>query len=199
MTESFVQVTEGAGKKLHTKQRSIGANTVEDEVVLLGEQYLPSYVVVASAQSVASGANPPLVLMAGTSLKLRIRRIRIELRAAAAAGVVDISIRRCTSAPTGGVAITPVAFDTADPAPGATAMSAPTGGAVASTQIERAVLHATSAAPQSARPFWEWAQLPNQKPIIVAAGTSNGLRIEISTGVASGSATVTVEFDEASF
>ena len=72
MAEAFVNVTEGSGKKLHANDRSIGANTVLDEVMLLGENYLPSYLGVTSAASVSTAtANSHLLqIMAGDISKL---------------------------------------------------------------------------------------------------------------------------------
>ena len=77
MAESIVQVTEGSGKKLHTFNRTIGANSVEDEVVLLGENYLASYMIVAAA-SAATANSHVLQIMAGASLKVRVRRIEVQ-------------------------------------------------------------------------------------------------------------------------
>ena len=71
MGESYVNVTEGSGKKLHSWQRTIGANNVEGQVVLAGVPHFASYV--SAVQSSTATANSHLVqIMAGASLiKLR--------------------------------------------------------------------------------------------------------------------------------
>ena len=40
MSEAFINVTEGSGKKAHTNQRTIGANDVQDEYVVTGRPVL---------------------------------------------------------------------------------------------------------------------------------------------------------------
>jgi hypothetical protein len=65
MSESIVQVTEGTGKKLHTNQRTIGANNVEDEYVIPGEYPLATYFVQANAVSIATAAAHVIQIMAG--------------------------------------------------------------------------------------------------------------------------------------
>lgn len=197
MAESYVQVTEGdAGKKLHTFTRTKSGNEVHDEVVILGEPHLPSYTVIAGAISLASGAVPPLQLMAGSSKRILIRRIRAELRSAAAAGMVEIRVRRASAAGSGGSAQTPAPFDPADPAAASTAMVSPTSVPTGSTYVMRFALHATAAAPQDAVQSYEWVQLPNQKPIVIPAGTSNGIYFEVAAGVTSGSGNISIDFDE---
>ena len=51
----------------------------------------------------------------------------------------------------------------------------------------------------SAEDYWEWSQHPNGKPIIIPAGTSNGLAIKSTTAIANAGVLVNVEFTETSF
>lgn len=197
--ESFIQVTEGSGKKLHTFQRSIGGQFLEDEVVILGEPYLPTYSAVAAGADASAAGNQLLVLNAGASTKLRIRAIELGLRAATAAGIVELVVRRATSAPSGGTVVTPGPFDPADPAAAATAMQSPTTLATTSTVLLRPTLYTAATAPQAIGGRWRWEAGDRHKPIIVPAGTANGIMVAVVTGVAGGSVNVWIEFDEASF
>jgi hypothetical protein len=125
MAESLVQVTEGSGKKLHTWQRVIGANSVEDEFVIPGEYPLASYVGQNAGSSIAT-ANDHVQLMAGAALNVRIRRIRVEQAALATTAVLAaFGVYRLSTAGTGGTAVTPRPLDSADAACGATMASIP--------------------------------------------------------------------------
>lgn len=201
MAESYIGVTEAGtpDAKLHSFDRTIGANTVEDEIVLLGEQYLASYLVQFTGISVATGADHVIQIMAGASNKLRIRRIRIQQHAlATAVGRLRIEVRRLSSAGTGGTAVTPDPFDPGDAASGATARTLPTAKGTEGVGLIQFNL-AMRAAEPVALELYEWTQLPNQKPLIVAAGTSNGIALKVADAVAGASVTGTIEFDESSF
>lgn len=200
MAEAFVNVTEGSGKKLHAFDRTIGANTVLDEVVVLGEQYLASYSARFSAISVATDNDHILQIMAGASLKVRIRKIAIYQQAlASAANELSFGVLRLTTAGTGGTSVTPQPYDTADAASGAAAMTLPSAkGTEASVSLLRftMALYATEPAGRTSN---GWEQLPTQKPIIIPAGTSNGIALKITTGRAGATVSGFVEFDESSF
>lgn len=203
MAEAFVNVTEGSGKKLHGWDVVIGANTVIDEFVIPGEYPMPTYFAEASGSSIATANDHSLQLMAGASLKLRIRRIRIEQRAnVTTAGLCVFEIWRLTSAGTGGTAVTARPFDTADTA-GATAMTVPTVKGTESVRLMSTIVTLRQAVSTTGSPaddaLFEWAQLPNEKPIVVPAGTTNGLAIKNVTAVAAGSITALIEFVETSF
>lgn len=127
MAESFVNVTEGSGKKLHTNSRTVGANTVEDEVVVHGEQYLATYYVSSGSVSAATLDAHLLQIMAGASLNVYIRRIWIwQTVAITTAAMTAWQLRRLTTAGTGGGTITPAPYELTDGASGATAMTLPT-------------------------------------------------------------------------
>lgn len=205
MAESLVQVTEGTGKKLHTWSSTVGANTVEDEFTIPGEYPYASYVVVAQNISVATSSDHVIALNAGVSLKVRIRKITIEQAAnATAAGSIRFTIlRTTTAAPTGGTAVTPSPFDTADSASGASARTLPTAKGTESTILGtgyltlRQAVSATSSAADDTP--YVWQQLPNQKPLVIPTGTTNGIVIKVGTGVAGATVDATIEFVETSY
>lgn len=204
MAEANVNVTEGSGKRLHAWDRIISATTVLDEFTLPGEYPYPTYTVLSGLVSIATANDHILCLNAGASLNVRVRRIRIEQGAnATAVGFMNFEIlRTTTAAPTGGTAVTPGSFDTADAAAGATGRTLPTAKGTESTKlldgtlIMRQALSATQTQPEE---MYEWTQLPNAKPIVIAAGTTNGLVIKSLTGIAAATVRCTFEFVETSF
>lgn len=205
MAESTIAVTEGAGKKIHSNSRSIGGNTVEDQVTVNGEQYLASYTVVTGTALTTGTANAHLLqIMAGASLNVRIRRIEVHQAAAAtAAALADIRCIRLTTAGTGGTAITPSKLNNSDAASGATAMTLPT---VKGTEgnhmaLARAYLMQTIAASaQQVNPIIVWDfDRPRSQPLIIAAGTGNGICISHQAAYAGATVQVFVWFDESNF
>lgn len=203
MAESLVQVTEGSGKKLHTWSRTVGANTVEDEVTLPGEHFLATYSITSGSVALATANSHVLQIMAGASLYVRIRRIWItqgsNMTTAARAG---FQLIRLTTAGSGGSAITPRPFDTGDAAAGFTAQTLPgVKGTEGVTLFERRInlLSALSTtATTGDQPFWE--QNPFTKPIIIPTGAANGICLKY-TGAndASGTLNVHVELVETSY
>jgi hypothetical protein len=204
MAESSVQVTEGVGKKLHTWNRTVtGPGSVEDEFTLPGEYPLPSFFALAPAVSIATANDHILCLNAAASVLLKIRRIRIEQSGnATTAGVGSMQLlRTTTAAPTGGTAVTPAPFDTADTA-SAAARTLPTVKATESTllmQIAMVWRQAISATGAQVDDAWEWTQLPGQKPIIVPAGTTSGLVLKNLAATAAATVNVIFEFVEMAF
>ena len=205
MAESIVQVTEGSGKKLHTFQRTIGANSVEDEVVLLGENYLASYIVAPAAFVSTATANSHLLqIMAGASNRVRIRRIEIwQTGLATTVALMDTRIYRLTTAGTGGTAHTPNVLDPADGAAGFTAMTLPT---VKGTEgvlfaLSRPYMMQTlGASAQLNQPVLVWDfDRPRSKPLTIAAGTTNGIAIKNIDAVAAATVFINVWADESNF
>ena len=208
MPEGYAQINEGSGKKLHTFQRTIGANTVEDEVMLLGEQYLAHYrVVPTSAVSLATGSSHLLQIMAGASLAVYVRRIRIyQVVAATTAAINNISLFRLSSAGTGGTSVTPAPADTTDSAAGATAMTLPTAKGTETTLVGFQSFLLYQTAPTAGGGLnavllcdWDFERL-RTKAERIPAGTANGLAIKLSSTAAAG-ASVLIEADisEANF
>lgn len=202
MAESIVQVTEGSGKKLWTWQWAVGANNVEQEVVAVGPQ--PWETAEAHANASTATANDHLLtLNAGGSKKVRITRILLEQSAnATTAAFASLQILRTTTgAPTGGTAITPNPFETADSI-GATARSLPTTKGTESTilfDIRLAMRQAISATQTQSNDRWLWVASPFGKGIIIPAGTTNGIAIKSTAAVAAGGIICSIEFVETSF
>jgi|SRR5215471_5978342 len=202
MAESSVQVNSGAGPKLHTWNRSItGPGSVEDEFMLPGEYPYPTFLAQANV-SIATANDHALQVMAGASLSLKIRRIRMWQEAnATAANVALITFVRLTSAGTGGTVLTVAKFDTGD-TPGATAMSLPTvkgteGATLWTARLGLRQAFATTG-PIGGTDVWEWVQLPNEKPIIIPSGTANGIACKVG-GNAAATASFSIEFVEQNF
>lgn len=204
MPEGLVQVTEGSGKKLHTWQRTIGANNVEDEAVFPAEYPMPTYSVLVNAASIATGNDHIITLNAGASTYVRIRRIRLtQVANATTASQSRISLyRTTTAAPTGGTALTPNPFDSADSAASAAARSLP-----AAKGTEAAILldanitwrQAILATGAQADNVWQWEQHPGSKPIIIPTGTTNGVALKTASAVAGATVNVYIEFVETAF
>lgn len=204
MAESLVQVTEGSGKKLHTFSRTIGANTVEDEVIVLGEQYLASYSLQAGGHSTATANSHVVQVMAGGTLRVRIRRIEIwQFALATTAALTQWDLVRLSTAGTGGGALAAGGLDPADAAPGAAGMSLPTVKGTEGTLIARAMPYVTQTVPTAtADPspliVWDFDR-PRMKPLIIAAGVANGIAIKNVTAIAGMTITATIWFDESNF
>jgi predicted secreted protein len=204
VAESIVQVTEGSGKKLHTNSYTVGANTVEDEAVFMGPFPYATYAVVPTTSiSVATANDHVLCLNAGASLKVRVHRIRVEQSTNATAvltGVFQV-LRTTTGAPTGGTAYTPASFDTSDAASGAAARALPGVKGTESTVLLQFVLdyrQALLATSTQVDDAWEWTQ-GTGKPIIIPAGTTNGLVIKTISAIAGATVNAMFEFTETAF
>jgi hypothetical protein len=204
VAESIVNVTEGSGKKLHTFNRTIGANSVEDEVTINGEQYLASYLGTDPAATTATVNSHLYQVMAGASLKVRIRRIEIWQQVMATTAVMmQVSLVRLSTAGTGGTAITPSALDPADAAAGATSMQLPT---VKGTELltfavgSMYMMQTVGASTPLVGPGLVWDfDRPRSKPLIIAAGTTNGIAIKNQTAVAAANVHINIWFDESNF
>lgn len=202
MADSSIAVTAGSGTNIHSSSRSYAGSTKHDQYTLPAEYDLPSYILTGTAVSIAVANDHILAIMAGASLNVRIRRIRIEQASnATTAGFTNFDIYRLTTAGTGGTAVTPAAFDTTDTA-GATGRTLPavkgteTTFLLRTTLIMRQAVLTTATQPEE---MYEWVQLPNMKPIVIPAGTSNGLALKSSTASAGATVHVTFEFVETSF
>jgi hypothetical protein len=201
VAESFVNVTEGSGKKLWTADKTVGANLVQAQKTLPAEFDYASYTVTTAGGVALATANSHLLqIMAGSSLNVRIRSIRLSgFAVPAAVTAMEIDIFRLSTAGTGGTAITPRPYDTADAAAGATAMTLPTAKGTEGVLVYAQGVIWGTAALLSQKPEFVWTQQPNTKPLLIAAGTSNGIAIKNITGVATATAIVTVEFVETNF
>lgn len=181
--ESLVQVTEGSGKKLHTWQTTVGANNVEDEFVVPGEYPYASYVIPFVAISIGTANDHVIQVMAGASLKVRIRRIALRQDGSAAAAAQSrFELFRLTTAGTGGGAITPEKLDPSDAASGCSAMTLPgVKGTESATRLGSGLLIIRQAVSATAVGFegeWRFEAPPSSKGIVLAAGLTNGICIK---------------------
>ena len=203
MAEANVVVTAGSGTNLHSNTRTISAATMHDQYVLPGEFAYASYIASTTSISIATANSHVIQLMAGSSLNVRIRRIRLEQSGNATTGVVcAFQLFRLSTAGTGGSAITPAPFDTADAASGATAQTLPSAKGTETTMLMQTQLvmrQAVSATGAQVDDAYEWYQLPGTKPIVIPAGTSNGLALKVINATAGATVTVSVEFVETAF
>lgn len=200
MAETIVQVNSGSGPKLHGWDRVIGANTTIDQFVLPGEYPMASYSIAVENVSAATLNDHLLQIMAGSSLNVRVRSISIEQSSnAGAVNLMTAQIMRLTTAGTGGGAITPSKHDNGDAAAGATAMTLPTVKGTESTLLKRATCAARAAFQSTAEDSWAWVQQPGVKPIIIPAGTSNGIAFKSITAIATATWNIHVEIVETAF
>lgn len=203
MAESEVQITSSGGTRLRTDTKTISAVTRHQEYMLQGEHSLPTYGIHAALISVQTLNDHALQIMAGSTLPVRIRLIEIwQAGLAGAAGTAAFDILRLTTAGTGGGSITPRPLDSADSASGATVMSLPTTKGTEGVQIKRGRLGMVAAQPSNpnGQPLTLWSARPDGKPLIIPAGTANGIAIKV-VGNATSPASVDlyVEFVETTF
>lgn len=200
MSTSSVRVTEGSGPYLWTDQRSVASVNREAQYVLLAEPALPTFTALAASISIATANDHVIELMAGSSNYVRIHRIKIEQGGSTSgtAEALTISILRLTTAGTGGTSVTPRPFDTADTAT-ATAMTLPSSKGTEGVELLRNVTlvrKAVLATSAQSDDFYEWTAHPRAKPIIIPAGTSNGICVKNTAAYASASLVVEIEFTE---
>jgi hypothetical protein len=143
--------------------------------------------------------------MAGSSLNVRIRRIEIT-QSAMATTVQNMLLQvvRLTSAGSGGTAATISALDTSDAVPGATAQILPSSKGTENTIVYYGPIYmmqtlAVSNPVPTPGLIIDFDR-PRMKPLIIAAGTSNGIAIKnVGGGCAGSSVVINVWFSETSF
>lgn len=204
MTRSYISVTQGSGTKLGTNNYTDGGDSKHDEVVILGEQHLASYTVSSDSSSTATANSHLVQIMAGASLKVRIRRIEMHQNAmATTAALMETRLYRLTTAGTGDAPITPRPLDPADPASGATAGVLPTAKGTEGVLLgigKPYLMQTVGASTPLAQPVLVWDfDRPRSKPLIIAAGSTNGIAIKNMTAVAGATIMVMVWFDEAPY
>lgn len=117
MAETFVQLPpDSTGKKLRTRDRTIGSNAVHEQAVY--QASLPTYYVLADA--VAHTANKhhlSIMNAAGSGKVVSVRKLyHINLALAAITGVAERFDVKKITAHSGGTAITPQSCDSDNPA-----------------------------------------------------------------------------------
>ncbi len=200
-----VQVNEGTGKRLATGATyTENALTVRDEKFILGEPYLASYMIATSGISTATANDHLVQIMAGSANKIRIRRIDAYLSAVATtATIMPMALFRLSTAGTGGGVGSIVLMDPAEAAATATVMTLPTakgteGSAPFGSRIYMMQTIAASAPLASPLLVWDFDR-PRFKPLIIAAGTANGIAIKNQTAVAGAQLMFNIWFDEVPF
>jgi hypothetical protein len=194
MAVSSVRVTEGSGPYLHTWQRSISSVNREDQYVQLGEPALPTFTAIASGISTATATSHLMQIMSGSSTYTRI--LAVELYQDAAAGSTTssvISLVRLSTAGSTGTTVTPRAMDGGDTA-NATALTLPSSKGTEGAFLYQRPYLLTATNPSTQ--VWEWRASDRGKPIVISAGTSQGLCIRNVTGVATATITIVVTFTE---
>jgi hypothetical protein len=202
-TESLIVV---GAKNAHTINRTIGANSVEDEVTLPGEPSLAAYVANPSSagSSIATANDHILTLNAGATLNVFVRRIVVyQTVVATTAAIARFELfSTTTAAPTGGTATTPARLDNGDVASGATAMILPT---VKGTEARRLwvgsymVTQTVATAGGSSLMFdLNFDQLKT-KALIIPAGAVNGIAFKNIVATAGCSIAVSIYFSEANY
>lgn len=192
MAEGTLEVTAGSGSKLHVNSRTIGANTVLQQVIQHGEPYLATYTVTTAATSIATANAHLLQIMAGASLPVYLRDLKVyQVAVAGTQAFATWEIWRLSTAGTGGTSITPAPVDTADSASGATAMTLPSAKGTEGTKLWSGTSRLTDtvstggAGLETVLIDLPWDRQLRSKGLRIAAGTSNGIAlkwIDASTG-----------------
>lgn len=117
MPESYVQVApDSTGKKLRTYQKVIGANTVEEQYVILSG--FPTYYYQTATNSAAGSATNfhfDIFNASGSGVVLKVRKLFLQQTMVVQTGVAaTFDIRRTSAVGTGGTVVTSVKADTAD-------------------------------------------------------------------------------------
>lgn len=115
--ESYVQVaTDGSGKKMRTRHRTVGGNDVHEQALWVAAAQ--TYYALADAVALAANKQHISILNAAASgVIVKVRKIfPINLQLAAATGVALRFDFKLASAHAGGTSITPVKADSANDA-----------------------------------------------------------------------------------
>lgn len=203
MAESYVEVTEGSGKKLHALSRTVNSQTVYDEAVTAAIPHLPSYIVRSYNASLATAGDHLLQIMAGSTNNVYITKLRMfQIVLATTLSLGQFSLVRLTSAGTGGTAITPLPLDTTDPASNATAMRDPSSnGTEGDTLVTSSGVLLSAWGTDTGRPvpmIYDFDS-PYTKPLRIPKGTTNGLAVRNVSAIAAASVVVEVTYFEAPY
>jgi hypothetical protein len=198
MPASRIGIQEGSGKNADTFQRAKGAFNVEDQWVLEGENAEATYVLTALNVSLAVATDHCLQIMSGASFNVRVKSIRIrQFALAGAVNTARFDLFRLTTAGTGGGTITPRPYDTAESAAGCTGMTLPTAKGTEGVLLDRIEMGIVAAHPLTEEATWTY--LPGMKPIIIPAGTANGLALKNVGAIATATADIVVRVIETNF
>lgn len=205
MTDTYFEVTAGAGTKLRTKSRSIASQTVLSPFTTLDLPTLATYTMTGTGVSIATANDHPIELMAGSTLNNYVYRILVSQQVVATtAAIAQFRVLRVSTAGTGGSSLGINPLDTADSAAGSAGMSLPTTKGTEGAQIwaDTAMMIQTvpTGGPTDATKMFDidFERLYG-KPLRIPAGTSNGICFKNVTAVAGASIQFTVVYAEANF
>lgn len=203
MAETFVEVTEGSGKKLHALSRTVSGSTVYDEAVAAAFPHAASYVARGYGLSTATAGSHLIQLMAGSTNNVYITKIRMfQIAMATALSLGQFSLVRLTTAGTGGTAITPSPLDTTDSASNTTAMTLPTANGTESTTVTTSsgmlIAAVTAAISRPEVLIYDFESLYT-KPLRIPSGTLNGLCVRNVAAVAGATVAIEISFFEATY
>lgn len=187
MAAAVVQINEGTGKSLsYVSFTDEASNSAYVERVSLHEPVSATYTVsITTAISFATANAHLLQIMAGTSKRFALRRLKLWLTAAAtAAAIKQMQLVLLTTAGTGGGAITPCAIDRADTTFSGASQTLPSSKGTESDILWEFDCAAWAAVPTTGilPPIIdeEWDDR-GSKSIVIPAGTSNGLALKLIT------------------
>jgi hypothetical protein len=201
VTTTFISVDEGADRKVHGVQRTDGADTVVQYLYVTAEPEVNTYsgaVAAAGTVSLATANDHLFQIMAGASLRVGIRRIRVwQYANASSTSILRYQLRRLTTAGTGGTSMVITAHDPADPAAGATMMTLPSVKGTEGGYFVQGNCSVLSTASSQPGPIIDLDFTRERtKAMWIAAGTSNGICLKSLDAVASATAHIWVEFVE---
>lgn len=195
MAEGLIGIDEpsAADKNLHSWSKTVGANTVQDQVIVKGDAFSATYIASFANIATTTSSSHIVALEADGTNYIKIRRISLWQRTLA--GVVnrlDTQVLRTTTASSAGSTITPAPVDTGDSAFGGVCRTLPTAGSEGTILLRRPLtLFAT--APITTHGEYQYVSRDDAKPIVIQPATTNGIAIKIITGV--GTATVDGEIE----
>ena len=178
-------------KYLHTSQRTISGTAREDQYVLQGMGAYPTYSVAAYEIAADATGDHVLQIMGDGSNYSRLIRLQIMANVATSATRCGLTIKRLSSAGTGGSSITAQPFDTTDTYGGGAMTLPTTGGTEGVTLFNVSMLMPTGAGDAN---YWEWQAHPLGKPIIFGTSTANGIVIEMNSTITGAKFSVNAEF-----
>lgn len=199
-----IGLAEGATKYLHAWYRNISSVDRYEQYIQQAEPVAATYVVVAPDVPIGTASAHAVQIMSGASTYTRIHDIYVRQSGTAdTAQAATFALYRLSSAGTGGTAITPAPYDTADTASATAAyyIGTATKG-TETTMLNRFTLNlmetvpTTNAAPQIE---WRWSSSERCKPIIIPSGTGNGIALKVGTADTLAKLNIVIEFTETAY
>ena len=200
MTRTYQSQVAGSDYKQWFVSRTDGSDTVLAPFGVEAEPEIATYVVQFAGIALVTANSHICQVMAGSSLRVGIRRIVLwQVANATSTALAQYRLFRLTSAGTGGSSITPAALDPAESASGATAMTLPTAKGTEGTQVGhgRHLIHTTATTVGLTPLVWDFTRL-RTKALWIASGTSNGIALKNISSDASATVDGFIELVETS-